>query len=146
MPRLVGKQKLRRLYQATFPPTTPARDAMRRTTFSIERSLEETDGSKSVYPFRGILQESPIMCMNLLPNLTERTMEAYQGLLALTALALVAGLVVGGGATGNVWAVLGLAVAAGLAERGRVKLGAYFESSISSLPTVFTAAVFGPLP
>jgi putative nucleotidyltransferase with HDIG domain len=47
---------------------------------------------------------------------------------------------------GNPWAVGGLAVAAAIAERGRVSLGPYTEGSISLVPTVFAAAVFGPLP
>lgn len=46
---------------------------------------------------------------------------------------------------GNVYAVVGLAVVAAMAERGRVQLGGATEASISLLPTVFAAAVFGPL-
>lgn len=41
--------------------------------------------------------------------------------------------------------VAGLALAAALAERGRVKLGAQNEASISLLPTTLAAALFGPL-
>jgi putative nucleotidyltransferase with HDIG domain len=45
----------------------------------------------------------------------------------------------------NVWAVVGLALAGAVAERGRVSLGSNTSGSISLLPTVFAAAVFGPL-
>ena len=46
---------------------------------------------------------------------------------------------------GNGAAIAGLAVVAAVAERGRVRLGTATEVSISVLPTVFAAAVFGPL-
>src|SRR5579872_6082090 len=50
-----------------------------------------------------------------------------------------------GARLGNAWAVAGLAVVATLAERGRVRLGENIEASISLIPTVFAAAIFGPL-
>jgi putative nucleotidyltransferase with HDIG domain len=46
---------------------------------------------------------------------------------------------------GNATAVAGLACVAAVAERGRVRLGEVTEVSISLLPTVFAAAMFGPL-
>src|SRR5579871_892976 len=46
---------------------------------------------------------------------------------------------------GNPYAVLALAVVAAIAERGRVTLDGGVSTSISVLPTVFAAAVFGPL-
>jgi len=46
---------------------------------------------------------------------------------------------------GNAYAVVGLAVIAAIAERGRVQLDNSIEVSISVLPTVFAAAMFGPL-
>ena len=46
---------------------------------------------------------------------------------------------------GNPVAVFGLALLALVAERGRVKLGNAAHTSISIFPTVFAAAVFGPL-
>src|SRR5215212_11201822 len=45
----------------------------------------------------------------------------------------------------NSTAVIGLACVAAVAERGRVRLGEVSEVSISLLPTVFAAAIFGPL-
>lgn len=46
---------------------------------------------------------------------------------------------------GSPLAVFGLAIVAAVAERGRVQLDGKMEVSISILPTVFAAAVFGPL-
>src|SRR5689334_18429242 len=46
---------------------------------------------------------------------------------------------------GNPYVIAGLAGAAVVAERGRVRLGDSTEVSISLLPTVFAVAVFGPL-
>jgi putative nucleotidyltransferase with HDIG domain len=41
--------------------------------------------------------------------------------------------------------VIGLALVAAIAERGRVRLAPQVEASISLIPTVFAAAMFGPL-
>ncbi len=75
--------------------------------------------------------------------MTTRILIAYQACLAgiafvLFALALPSGL-------GSPLAVAGLALVAAIAERGRVQLDSRTEVSISILPTVFAAAVFGPL-
>jgi putative nucleotidyltransferase with HDIG domain len=43
-------------------------------------------------------------------------------------------------------AVAGLALAAAIAERGRVRLATHTEASISLLPTTLAAVAFGPLP
>jgi putative nucleotidyltransferase with HDIG domain len=47
-------------------------------------------------------------------------------------------------AFGNRWVVLGLAVAAALAERQRIRLSSAVEESVSLVPMLFTAVVFGP--
>jgi putative nucleotidyltransferase with HDIG domain len=70
-------------------------------------------------------------------------MQAYLAALFVTALSLCA--VAAPRGIGNPYAVLGLCFVAALAERGRVRLGVRVEASISLLPTVFAAAVFGPL-
>jgi putative nucleotidyltransferase with HDIG domain len=67
----------------------------------------------------------------------------YQAALVVVALTML-GLALHHG-LGNVFAVAGLAIVAAVAERGRVRLTAVTEVSISVLPTVFAAAVFGPL-
>lgn len=46
---------------------------------------------------------------------------------------------------GTAWVVAALALAAALAERGSVRLSSNTEESISLLPTLFAAVLFGPL-
>ena len=70
---------------------------------------------------------------------------AYQCALIATCAAFVGAVVERGGGIDAPVAVAGLAITAGIAERGRVKLGSSTEASISLLPTVFAAAMFGPL-
>ena len=74
---------------------------------------------------------------------TAKLMLAYQAVLLCLALGLLGAAFTRG--LGSPIAVVGLAVVAGLAERGRVRLGSAIEVSISVLPTVFAAALFGPL-
>jgi putative nucleotidyltransferase with HDIG domain len=73
-------------------------------------------------------------------------MTRYQALLIAVAVGMASTLAASGEGLGNAWAVAGLAIVAALAERGRVRLGENIEASISLIPTVFVAAVFGPLP
>src|SRR4051812_42894394 len=70
----------------------------------------------------------------------------YQALVGISAVVCLAMLVACGTGINSPWSVIGLAMVAAVAERGRVKLSATTESSISLLPTVFAAVVFGPLP
>jgi putative nucleotidyltransferase with HDIG domain len=65
--------------------------------------------------------------------------------LALLAVVTAMALVFTGHTVGSPWVVAGLATVAALAERGRVRLTRYLEESISLLPTLFAAIVFGPL-
>jgi putative nucleotidyltransferase with HDIG domain len=67
----------------------------------------------------------------------------YQGILALVAITLFIVALPHG--IGNPVAVAGLALIAAVAERGRVRLDSNYWVTISVLPTVFAAAVFGPL-
>ena len=72
-----------------------------------------------------------------------KVLVGYQACLAGIALALFALALPWG--LGSPLAVAGLALVAAVAERGRVQLDSRTEVSISILPTVFAAAVFGPL-
>jgi putative nucleotidyltransferase with HDIG domain len=72
-----------------------------------------------------------------------RLLLAYQGVLAVFAVALATLAVPYG--LDDPWTVVGLAAVGAIAERGRVILGNSAEASISLLPTVFAAAVLGPL-
>lgn len=65
--------------------------------------------------------------------------------LATAALSIGVALPLLGSGLGDVWTVLALAVVAAVAERGTVRLGKTTEQSISLLPTLFAAVLFGPL-
>jgi len=65
--------------------------------------------------------------------------------LAVAALATLALLLATGYGLGTWWVVLSLAVVAAVAERGRVRLSSDLEESISLIPTLFVAVLFGPL-
>ena len=69
----------------------------------------------------------------------------YIAVLALVALTLGAGLVVTDHSLTNEWIVLALAAVAALAERGSVRFSSTIEQSISLLPLLFAAVLFGPL-
>ncbi len=69
---------------------------------------------------------------------------AYQVVLASAALSTFAVLLIAGVGVGSPVAVTGLCLVAAVAERARVRLGPNSEASISLVPTVFAAVVFGP--
>lgn len=73
-------------------------------------------------------------------------MVRYQLVLVGLTAALSVGVSLAGAPSNTAWATLGLSLVAALAERGRVRLGENIEASISLIPTVFAAAIFGPLP
>jgi putative nucleotidyltransferase with HDIG domain len=54
-------------------------------------------------------------------------------------------LLVSGSDLGTPWAVVTLAFTAAVAERGSVRIDSRMEESISLLPTIFAAVLFGPL-
>ena len=69
----------------------------------------------------------------------------YTSSLCCIAIAIATALILSGQGVGNVWAVGLLAVTAAIAERGSVRLTTTTEESISLLPTLFAAVLFGPL-
>src|SRR5581483_1589535 len=72
------------------------------------------------------------------------TLRVWVACLAAGALGLAVLFEREGLAIGNLWVVAGLAVAAALAERGRIRLSSAVEESVSLVPMLFTAVVFGP--
>jgi putative nucleotidyltransferase with HDIG domain len=74
------------------------------------------------------------------------TMVRYQVVLVCFTVVLSVSVTLAGAPIDTAWATLGLSVVAALAERGRVRLGENIEASISLIPTVFAAALFGPVP
>ena len=101
-----------------------------------------TDGSNNLMTLLGETQVGQAKDATDDRSMT-KVMLVYQGALLATALVLfVLALPYG---LGDPLAVLGLALVAAIAERGRVRLTGNIEVSISVLPTVFAAAMFGPL-
>lgn len=74
-----------------------------------------------------------------------RRLSVYASVLAVTALGLFGYLIVSDAYFGPVVVVVGLAVVAAFAERGSVRLSSTIEESISALPMLFAAVLFGPL-
>lgn len=70
----------------------------------------------------------------------------YCGVLASAAIALAAWFALTGPDLGPPFVVLGLAAAAAFAERGSVRLSSTVDESISALPMLFAAVLFGPFP
>jgi putative nucleotidyltransferase with HDIG domain len=83
--------------------------------------------------------------LNQLKGELEPAATAYACACAVAALLIAAGLLVGGFGLGAAWAVVLLAVVAAIAERGLVQLTTTTEASISVLPTLFAAVLFGPV-
>ena len=69
----------------------------------------------------------------------------YAATLAVAASTTAGALVLAGANTGPAIVVIGLAAAAAFAERGSVRLSSTVEESISALPMLFAAVLFGPL-
>jgi putative nucleotidyltransferase with HDIG domain len=76
---------------------------------------------------------------------TDVALVRYVGCLAVTAVGIIAALATTGHEIHAAWSVLALAAVAAVAERASVRLNATTEASISLVPTVFAAVVFGPL-
>ena len=120
-----------------------ARDSTRITDLRTATPCLGTDGTAMVYPFRGrfkaLTQLSAIFHdMNLKVRL-------WVILLWICAVAVLVDL--SGRAHGLPpwWVLFGLGVIAALAERQGVFITGNIETSVSFLPTVFTAVAFGPL-
>src|SRR5215210_4949082 len=110
----------------------------------------EPDGLTRVSPFGGIVKSSVEIFAEIRQILLElRTAPPRQlvwaGSLWLSAAGLAIALMALGYGVANIWIVLGLSVAAGVAERQSVWVTRNIETSISFLPLVLTAVAFGPL-
>jgi putative nucleotidyltransferase with HDIG domain len=98
-----------------------------------------TDGTRIVYPVRGIVQ-----AIRLRGNPQARTF-AYVAAVSIAAICTGIALVVAGYTIEAPATVFALAVVAAVAERSSVRLTRTTEQSISVLPTLFAAVLFGPL-
>jgi hypothetical protein len=99
-----------------------------------------TDGNRIVYPIRGMVQHVRTRS----GRIDGRTVGYVAALLASTLLIATA-LLAAGYTLEDPITVLVLAAAAALAERGNVQLSTSTEQSISLVPTLFAAVLFGPL-
>ena len=99
-----------------------------------------TDGSKIVYPVRGIAQG----LVRLRRHAQLRTIIYAAAVVGAAGLTLVA-LVAAGYRLEAPLTFLALAVSAAIAERSSVRLTRYTELSMAVLPMLFAAVIFGPL-
>lgn len=106
-----------------------------------------TDGTRIVYPIRGIVQGTRAVAHH-----PQRRTLVYVASLVIAAAITAAALVLAGYAIGSPVTVIALAVAAAVAERISVRfavarrgLTSTEEQSLHLLPTLFAAVLFGPL-
>ena len=116
----------------------------------FELLVRGTNGFTSLYPFWVTLQEV-LEDLDLEPENDPRLQPSPRGVwlyaaaLATLASATAGYLVVTGASLGPPFVVIGLAAVAAFAERGSVRLSSTVEESISALPMLFAAVLFGPL-
>ena len=114
-------------------------------------SLLRTNGTGEDTPFGGECKRSEdlaeIASAEVDPRLLPSPLrvQVYAVLLAVGAAASAAGLIAFGVDPGPPLVVAALATAAAVAERGTVRLSTTIEESVSALPMLFAAVLFGPL-
>src|SRR4051812_711743 len=81
----------------------------------------------------------------MVDTLSRHRVVVYATTLAVALVATLAYLAVTVSSTGNPAVIAGLAFVAILSERKRIKFSSSFEQSISLLPAIFAAVLFGPL-
>jgi len=140
-------------YQSERLPQAQAPGGSRREipSAATHPPLETGDnGARSVYPFWGTFQEILTISYKLTHGRTQWVWGGLQWFatgLVVAVLALVAGLVGTGHALGApLWIVVALCAVALLAERQSVHITATTQMSVSALPILFAAVVYGPLP
>ena len=144
-----GLFALVRLYHIVIPPATAPRDAKRANQLSI--SLPPTlgtDGEEQLITLLGDMQGfvNETRLSRLLPARGSRSlMAAYQTILVCAAAGMAFGLWNVHGLKSSPLVVGLLAITGAIGERARVRIAASVEASVSLLPTVFAAALFGPL-
>jgi putative nucleotidyltransferase with HDIG domain len=102
-----------------------------------------TDGKQEVITLLGDMQVF-LRLRQQFAGLTAPVL-AYLAVVVAVALGLTAALVLLGQDLGNPAAVIGLALVAAYGERGRITLRGHLTVSISLLPAIFAAVLFGPL-
>src|SRR5215208_4440033 len=70
----------------------------------------------------------------------------FVGAVVVAGVAVVLACIAGTGlSVGNTWSVLALCIVAAIAEKGSIRVTSTTQESISLLPTLFAAVLFGPL-
>lgn len=133
-------------YQTEDPPTIAAFETSLRSDFVMEAPWMRTNGVGDGIPLLGELQAGCRGAFGRLARVLRSPMHVYVGLLVGSAIGCATALVLANHHIGDVWAVSALCVVAAVAERSRVRLDSKgLEVSISLLPSLFAAVLFGPL-
>jgi len=103
-----------------------------------------TNGKTGYNPLGGRTQERTHLRAALSQELLT-PIAAWTASLAFASAVMAASLHHAGWSLPNPFVIAGLAAVAAIAEHGRVRINRYLEESISLLPTLFAAVVFGPL-
>src|SRR5438876_10789864 len=122
MPGGCGRRKLRLLYQPVAPPANqPVAPPKTRTSLSMKRLLSRgTNGNSAYTPFGLRMQALQHKIRDSLGGQSDvGRMSLWIGVLASGAVGLGTGFTISGWTAGSLWIVLGLAVVAAVAERGR---------------------------
>src|SRR5215211_2284716 len=150
---VVEKLRLSGLYQLLALPATSAtkeraeRRPPTRAEISISTLHAGDNGNASLYPFWGICKRmTQVSATYAVIAAPSRRVEAYAACLATAALLTWTALIERVGPPDATWWIVALlAAVAFLAERQCVAIGANTEMSISVLPILFAAVVFGPV-
>jgi putative nucleotidyltransferase with HDIG domain len=124
----------------------PAAARISATTSLLMKTLlsRGTNGKTGYTPFGGWMQARVGLSAGARRQLLT-PIAAWTASLALTAVLMAVGLQLAGWSLPNPLVIAGLGAIAAIAEHGRVRINQYLEESISLLPTLFAAVVFGPL-
>jgi putative nucleotidyltransferase with HDIG domain len=134
-------------YQLFAPPASVACDTNLSSDLRIGY-LQRTDGTPQlITPSGDISRGTPRFARlrAVAGFLKVSPLVVYVWTLALSAGLFTATVIATGVGLGDVWAVLCLAAVAALAERGSIRVTATTEVSISLVPTLVAAVLFGPL-
>ena len=127
-----------------------ARETRRTTDLRIRALLEwGTDGNWKLIPHLGEkarVDAGSRMIEQVLKSNSFLRVRVFAVVLTSLAAAIMMAVIIYSPRVGDPWIVATLAVVAAFAERSTVRLGRDTEQSISLVPTLFAAVLFGPLP
>jgi putative nucleotidyltransferase with HDIG domain len=146
MPQAFTNRRLRPLYQSLNPPTRAARATRRAIDLRKVGLLAwGTDGNGQVMTVLSGASTRLNQRSAAIQTRPPARLLTYSIGLAALAGAVGGALTLGGAHLGNPWTIACLALVAVVAERASIRLSATLEISISLLPTLFAAVLYGPL-